>query len=246
MKKLKDKIIVVTGGSGLLGKAYINKIKEEGGIAINADINVDTDLQKLQHHIDIVNEESVKALIKNVSEKFGKIDGWVNNAYPRTKDWGIKFEDEPFSSWQQNINMHLHGYVLCCKHILEYMKQNKSGSVIHLSSIYGIQAPDFTVYEGTKMGSAAGYAAIKGGIINMTKYLAAYYGEFNLRVNCVSPGGIYDAQDPVFVNNFSKKTPLKRMGKPEDISPCITFLLSDEAAYITGHNLVVDGGWSVV
>ncbi len=244
--KLKDKVIIVTGGSGLLGKAYIDKIKSEGGIAINADIAVDVDLSKNTHTLDITNEESVIEIIKNVSEKFGQIHGWVNNAYPRTKDWGIKFEDEPFSSWRQNIDMHLNGYVLCCKLIIEHMKQFNYGSIINLSSIYGIQGPDFTVYEGTSMGNPAGYAAIKGALINFTKYLASYYGKDGIRVNCVSPGGIFDNQNPIFVNNFNKKVPLKRMGSADDIAPAIAFLLSDEAKYITGHNLVVDGGWSIV
>lgn len=246
MQRLKDKVIVVTGGSGLLGKAYLAKITSEGGIGINADINTGINLNEKQHTLDITNEESVSLLIKNVTEKFGQIHGWVNNAYPRTKDWGTKFEDEPFSSWRQNIDMHLNGYVLCCKLISEHMKQFKGGSIINLASIYGMQGPDFTVYEGTNMGSAAGYSAIKGGIINFTKYLASYYGQYNIRVNCISPGGIFDNQNEIFVNNFSKKTPLKRMGNPDDIAPAVSFLLSDEAKYITGHNLVVDGGWSIV
>lgn len=244
--RLKDKVIIVTGGSGLLGKAYLQHIISEGGIAINADLTAPIDLKDYKHTIDITNEESINLLIKNVSKNFGAIHGWVNNAYPRTKDWGVKFEDEPFSSWRQNIDMHLNGYVLCCKLISEYFKINNGGSIVNLSSIYGIQAPDFTVYEGTDMGSAAGYSAIKGGIINFTKYLAAYYGKYNIRVNCVSPGGIFDNQNELFVNNFANKTPLKRMGMPSDVAPSVSFLLSDEAKYITGHNLVVDGGWSIV
>jgi len=244
--RLKDRVIVVTGGSGLLGKAYIDKIKEEGGIPVNADINTSTELAKGQHTIDITNEVSIKELIKNVSEKFGRIHGWVNSAYPRTRDWGIKFEEEPFSSWQQNIDMHLNGYVLCCKLISKHMKQFDGGSIVNMASIYGIQGPDFTVYEGTEMGNPASYAAIKGGIINFTRYLAAYYGKYNIRVNCVSPGGIFDNQNKTFVDNYSRKTPLKRMGLPEDIAPAVSFLLSEESKYITGHNLIVDGGWTII
>jgi NAD(P)-dependent dehydrogenase (short-subunit alcohol dehydrogenase family) len=244
--RLKNKVIVVTGGNGLLGKAYINKITEDGGLAVNADINSGIDLSNFQHTLDITSEESIKLLIKNISEKYGQIHGWVNNAYPKTKDWGIKFEDEPFSSWRQNIDMHLNGYVLCCKLVSEHMKIFNNGSIINLASIYGMQGPDFTVYDGTNMGNPAGYSAIKGGIINFTKYLASYYGKYNIRVNCVSPGGIFDNQNEIFVANFSKKTPLKRMGNPDDVSPAISFLLSDESKYITGHNLVVDGGWSII
>lgn len=246
MMQLKNKIIIVTGGSGLLGSAYVKHITEQGGIAINADINVGIDLENYNHTVDITNEESIKTLINSVAEKFGQIHGWVNNAYPRTKDWGTKFEDEPFSSWRANIDMHLNGYVLCCKLICEHFKKYNEGSIVNLASIYGMQAPDFTVYEGTTIISPAGYSAIKGGLINFTKYLAAYYGIYNIRVNCVSPGGIFDNQNPIFVSNFSKKNPLKRMGNADDIAPSVTFLLSNDAKYITGHNLVVDGGWSIV
>lgn len=244
--RLDKKTIVITGGSGLLGKAYVEHVKKEGGIAINADIAVTTNLDSLTHELDISNEQSVRELVSNVTKKFGRIDGWVNNAYPHTKDWGTRFEDEPFSSWRSNIDMHLNGYVLCCKLAAESMKKNGGGSIINLASIYGIQGPDFTVYDGTQMGNPAGYSAIKGGIINFTKYLASYYGKHNVRVNCISPGGIFDDQNKIFVDNFSKKTPLKRMGEPSDIAPSVVFLLSDDAKYITGHNLVVDGGWSIV
>jgi NAD(P)-dependent dehydrogenase (short-subunit alcohol dehydrogenase family) len=126
------------------------------------------------------------------------------------------------------------------------MKKQGFGSLINMSSIYGINGPDFTIYEGTSIGNAVEYSAIKGGLVNLTKYLASYFGASGVRVNCVSPGGIYDNQDPIFVENYNKKVPLKRMGLPEDISPSIAFLLSDESKYITGHNLVVDGGWSIV
>jgi NAD(P)-dependent dehydrogenase (short-subunit alcohol dehydrogenase family) len=130
--------------------------------------------------------------------------------------------------------------------ILEYMKTKEFGSLINMASIYGIQGPDFTVYEGTNMTNPVGYAAIKGGIINLTKYLASYYGQFKIRVNSVSPGGVFDNQPPAFVTNYEKKVPLKKMALPDDIAPSIVFLLSNEASYITGHNLIVDGGWSAV
>ena len=126
------------------------------------------------------------------------------------------------------------------------MVKQKTGSVVNIASTYGIVAPDFTIYDGTEMTSPAAYAAIKGGIINMTKYFASYLGKHNVRFNCVSPGGIFDNQNPIFVANYEKKVPLKRMGKPVDIAPSISFLLSDDAGYITGHNLVVDGGWTII
>jgi NAD(P)-dependent dehydrogenase (short-subunit alcohol dehydrogenase family) len=244
--KLENKVIVVTGGSVLLGRSFIEKIKLEGGIAINADIHAANDLERGEIHLDITQEESVKLAIEKVVSNYGRIDGWVNNAYPRTKDWGTNIETLELASWRQNVDMHMNGYFCCCREVLLQMKKQGFGSVVNLSSIYGINGPDFTVYEGTAIGNAVEYSAIKGGIVNLTKYLASYFGKDGCRVNCVSPGGIFDHQDERFVANYNKKVPLKRMGNPADIAPSISFLLSDEANYITGHNLIVDGGWSIV
>ncbi len=244
---LKDKIIVVTGGKGLIGSAIIKELNMQGAICINADINCEKTIDKLEYNCDITNDDSVKELITQVVKTYSKIDGWVNNAYPRTSDWGkLPFSEEPIESWQKNIDLHLVGYARCSQFALNQMKKQGFGSLINMSSIYGILGPDFTVYEGTSMNNPSAYAAIKGGVVNLTRYMASYYGPSNVRVNCISPGGIFDNQNPVFVENYNKKTPLKRMGLPGDIAPAIAFLISDGASYITGQNLVIDGGWSIV
>jgi NAD(P)-dependent dehydrogenase (short-subunit alcohol dehydrogenase family) len=126
------------------------------------------------------------------------------------------------------------------------MKKQGSGSIVNIGSTYGVVSPDFTVYDGTEMTSPAAYTAIKGGVINFTRYLAAYFGKHGVRANCVSPGGIFDNQNPIFVKNYEHKVPLKRMGKPSDIAGPVAFLLSDDAAYVTGHNLMADGGWTCI
>lgn len=240
---LKNKVIIVTGGSGLIGKAILGHISKNGGKAINADLQDSVDLENVEFaKCDITKDNDIDELIQTVVNKHGAIDGWVNNAYPRTKDWGNKFENISYDSWKENMDMHLGGYFQCCQKALESMKENKKGSLVNIASIYGIIAPDFNIYAGTDMTSPAAYAAIKGGIINLSRYLASYYGEHGIRVNCVSPGGIFDNQLPSFVANYEKKVPLRRMGTPEDIAPSVSFLLSDEAQYISGQNLVVDGG----
>jgi NAD(P)-dependent dehydrogenase (short-subunit alcohol dehydrogenase family) len=246
MSNLTNKVVVVTGGNGLIGSAIINHLRSAEAIVINAEISVTTDLEKGLIACNITNEQSVQQAIELVVSKYRKIDGWVNCAYPRTNDWGKKFEDIVFESWKQNVDMQLNSIFICCQSIAKQMKLQKSGSIINLSSIYGIVGPDFSVYNGTEMTMPAAYSAIKGGIVNFTRYLASYLGQYGIRVNCVSPGGIYDKQNEVFVKQYEEKVPMKRMGTPADIAPAIGFLLSDEATYITGHNLVIDGGWTAI
>ncbi len=244
---LTNKIIIVTGGNGLIGKAIVADLKSKGAIVINAEINLDTESDVIEYDCDITNESSVVALLQKVLHQFGKIDGLVNNAYPRTKDWGNKFEDVSLASWNQNVDMQLGSCFFICQQVLEIMKKQLNGSIVNIASIYGVVGNDFTIYENTEgMTSPAAYSAIKGGIINFTRYLASYYGKYNVRVNAVSPGGIFNDQHPKFVEAFEKKVPLNRMGRPEDIAPAISFLLSDESTYITGHNLLVDGGWTSI
>ncbi len=242
MNKLKNKTIVITGGNGLLGNNFISYLNAEGATVINLEKNISND--EFNICCDITDEKSVKDVIKLLVDRFGKIDGWVNNAYPRTADWGNKFEDINFDSWKENVNLQLGSVFLCCKLILEHMKKNKSGSIVNIASIYGLVGPEFSIYKGTSMTTPAAYSAIKGGVINFSRYLASYYGKHGIRINCVSPGGIFNNQHKDFVKNYVNNVPLKRMGNPDDISPAVSFLLSEEASYITGQNLIVDGGWT--
>ncbi len=245
MNSLKNKIIIVTGGSGLLGREIIKDLNAKDATAINADINVETDLRKGTLQVDITSEDSVLEAIKSVSEFYGKIDGLVNNAYPRTKDWGTKFEDITYDSWKVNIDMQMNTIFLFIQKIMPELLKTK-GTIVNMASIYGVVGNDLTIYENTSIGTAAQYSAIKGGVINFTRYLASYYGRQGVRVNCVSPGGIFDNQHEIFVANYEKKVPMGRMGNPDDIAPAVSFLLSDEAKYITGQNLIVDGGWTAI
>ncbi|MBK0401711.1 SDR family oxidoreductase [Adhaeribacter sp. BT258] len=246
MFSLKDKVIIVTGGSGLLGSLFRKTIEQAGGIAINADVNASKDLDQKEYYCNITEAGSIEELFEAIVHKYGRVDGLVNNAYPRTKDWGVKFEKIPAESWKQNVDMHLNGYFLCCQVATKFMEKQGFGAIVNIASIYGIVGPDFTIYDGTEMTTPAAYSAIKGAIVNFSRYLASYYGPNGIRVNCLSPGGIFDNQPESFVRNYSAKVPLRRLGKPEDIAPALVFLLTDEAAYITGHNLIVDGGWTAI
>ncbi|HRG87428.1 MAG TPA: oxidoreductase [Chitinophagales bacterium] len=247
MNNLQDKVIIVTGGSGLIGTATVAHLKQLGAKAINAEIAVKEDNANDVIACDVTSPESVNSMIAKVVEKYGHIDGIVNNAYPRTADWGNKFEDVKLESWKANVDSQLNSCFYMCQQMAELMRKQGRGSIVNIASIYGIVGNDFTVYENTGgMTSPAAYSAIKGGVINFTRYLASYYGKHNVRVNCVSPGGVFNNQHETFVKNFENKVPLRRMAQADDIAPAVAFLLSDGAKYITGHNLVVDGGWTAI
>lgn len=245
MFKLDNKVIIVTGGSGLLGKEIINCLKILGATAINADINIKSNLKEGSLCVDVTSEKSVLDAVKSVSTFYGKIDGLVNNAYPRTSDWGTRFEDLTYESWRKNIDMQLNTVFLFTQNIMPELLKTK-GSIVNIGSIYGVVGNDFTIYRNTEVSTAAQYSAIKGGVISLTRYLASYYGKKGVRVNCVSPGGIFDNQNGNFIANYEDKVPLGRMGKPDDIAPVVSFLLSNAAKYITGQNILVDGGWTAV
>ena len=246
MKKLANQVIVVTGGSGLLGESIIQQLQSDGAIVINADINTTESPYLTSIPCDITSEQSVQETISKIINYYGKIDGLVKNAYPRTKDWGLKFESIPLVSWRKNIDFQLNSYFFISQQVLESMKTKNSGSVVNIASIYGVVGPDFSVYNETDMTMPAAYAAIKGGLINLSRYLASYFGPFGIRVNSISPGGIFNNQPESFVKRYEAKTPLRRMASPSDISPAVSFLLSNDAAYITGQNLIIDGGWTSI
>ena len=248
---LNGKIAVVTGGAGLIGKEICLGLAEAGAKTYIADINkkegikLENQSEKLKWiYFDITDEESVKKGIKTIIETDEKIDIWVNCAYPKTSDWSAKFEDIKLESWKKNVDMHLNGYFLCCQHATKQMKKQKSGSIINFGSIYGIVAPNFSIYDGTDSTMPAAYSAIKGGIITFTKYLATYFAKDGIRANVICPGGIFDNQNENLIRNYEEKTPMSRLGRPDDIVGSVIFLASDASSYITGTTLIVDGGWT--
>jgi len=246
-KRLDQKVIIITGSNGLIGKEVVEKLKSSGATIVAADLNNNSNLEEF-YCCDITSKKSIDELIKFAQHEHGRIDGLVNLAYPRTKDWGLHFEEIPYNSWRSNVDFQLNSTFYICQQVLEVMKKQRGGSIINIGSIYGVVGNDFSLYEEFGGTSPAAYSAIKGGIINLTRYLASYYGKYNIRVNCVSPGGILDEnnQPQSFINRYSEKSPLKRLGSPEEIGGPIEFLLSEDSSFVTGHNLMVDGGWTSI
>lgn len=250
MKDLKDKVIIVAGANGLIGKEIVKELHEREAKVVSADISFETAFHpdgKATFRLDLSDNASIEALVDFTLASYGRIDGLINAAYPRTKDWGkYRFEETPFRHWKENVELQLNSVFYLDQKVLDVMKRQKFGSIVNFGSIYGIVGNDFTIYEDYGGTSPVEYCAIKGGIINFTRYLASYFGKYNIRVNCVCPGGIWDHQREEFLKNYNHRCPMKRMGNPDDIAPLCLFLVSDGAKYITGQIIAADGGWTAI
>ncbi|MDO8573457.1 MAG: SDR family oxidoreductase [Candidatus Daviesbacteria bacterium] len=254
---LKGKVAFITGGVGLIGIEVTRALADAGAKVIILDIDQDK-AKKIQQslknkgkdvkyeYFDVTDLVNIDQSIDKLQKEYENIDIWVNTAYPRTKDWGNKVEELSLESWQKNVDMHLNSYAWISRKVCLLMKEQGGGSLINFGSTYGVVGNNFSVYEGTDMSSAMAYSAIKGGIINLGRYMASYFGKFNIRVNTVCPGGIFDNQNKIFVKNYERNTPLNRMGKPEEIASAVLFLSSDAASYVTGTTFMVDGGWTAI
>lgn len=238
----EGRVAVVTGAKGLLGREITAALRAAGADVWAADVVADDEPRSIA--LDITSEESIAAAYERVAAESGEIGILVNSAYPRTADWGAPLDTESYDSWLKNVDMHLGGYFATSRAAAVRMAAAGGGSIINIASIYGVVGPSYEVYEGTQMTMPSAYSAIKGGVIGMTRLLATYYGPHGVRCNCVSPGGIEDAQADSFRERYRALTPLGRMGTPDDIVGAIVFLASPAGSYVTGHNLVVDGGWS--
>lgn len=243
--------VAITGGAGLIGSAVVRAAATCGAKVLVLDTaeqqpGLADQAQVFHEAFDITNLENRTERLLAIEQRHGKIDGWVNCAYPRTKDWGVKLENVPVESWRINVEQQLNTYCLWSASVAQIMAARKAGSIVNLASIYGIVGPSFSIYDGTDMTMPAAYAAIKGGIVNYCRYLASYFGAQGVRVNAVSPGGVVDGQPAVFQRQYGQRLPLGRMAEPDEIAWPIVFLLSDAASYVTGTNFVVDGGWTAV
>lgn len=249
---LKDKVVVVTGGAGLLGKEFCKTIVKHGGTAVIAEYNMDLAKQAKEtinhdkvfvYALDITDKQSVVNLIEVLSEKFGKIDGLVNSAYPRNKNYGKHFFDVEYDDFVENVGMNLGGYFLTSQQFAKYFNTQGYGNIVNISSIYGVVAPKFEVYEDTPMTMPVEYAAIKSGLIHLTKYIAKYSKGKNIRVNTISLGGLEDAQPESFLVAYQSFCLNKGMLDASDVCGTLVYLLSDLSEYVNGQNIVVDDGF---
>jgi NAD(P)-dependent dehydrogenase (short-subunit alcohol dehydrogenase family) len=251
---LQKKVVVITGACGLLGKTFAKAAFDNKAIVVAADINEEalealkTEINSPDFHIVLLNitsDTSIKSVIAAIKNKYGKIDALVNNAYPRNKNYGTDVEKVTYKDFCENTDNHLGGYFLCMQQFSLFFKEQGHGHVISMSSIYGVMPPRFEVYENAGFTMPVEYAAIKSGVIHLTKYFAKYYKGKNIRFNCISPGGIFNKQDEGFLRKYNSLSLNKGMLDMQDITGTLLFLISDASMYINGQNLVVDDGFSL-
>jgi NAD(P)-dependent dehydrogenase (short-subunit alcohol dehydrogenase family) len=255
---LTGKVVIVCGGSGLLGKEFCRAIVRKNGTAIIADIDekasgevcrlIKNELQTRQVDfvkLDITSKESISQMVEIVVGKNHRIDALVNCAYPRNKKYGRIFEEVNYDDFCENVNLHLGGYFLVSQQLAKYFETQGYGNIVNVSSIYGVMAPRFEIYEGTGMTMPVEYAVIKSALIHLTKYMAKYYKGKNIRVNCLSPGGILRDQPPRFIEQYNCSGLSKGMLDAGDLCGSLVFLLSGDSRYINGQNIVVDDGFTL-
>jgi NAD(P)-dependent dehydrogenase (short-subunit alcohol dehydrogenase family) len=264
---LKDKVAVVTGGVGLIGAEFCKTLAEAGASVAVVDLNasliqatVDTltknGFNALGIATDITKPDSVNVMVEKVISEFGRLDVLVNSAALDPKfdatalEKGIApgaFEDYPLADWNAAMNVNLTGMFLVTQACVKQMLKNKKGSIINICSTYGLNGPDQRIYikDGKRVAyKPVYYTVTKAGVMGFTKYLAAYYAETEIRVNALTPGGVFNNHEEYFVKNYSAKTILGRMAKKDEMNGALLFLASDASSYMTGNNLIVDGGWT--
>jgi NAD(P)-dependent dehydrogenase (short-subunit alcohol dehydrogenase family) len=262
---LKGKVAVVTGGAGILGRHFCAGLADAG--ANVAVIDIDThaahslaqelassyDVTAKGYSCDVSDDHSVKQIASQILTDFNRIDILHNNAATKTSDLNAffaSFEEYELSEWRKVMSVNLDGMFLMAQAVGKIMlMQGTGGSIIQTASIYGVQGPDQRIYEGSQymgqqINTPAVYSVSKAGVIGLTKYLATYWAHRGIRVNTLTPGGVESGQNEIFLSNYSARVPLQRMSKPEEMVGALLYLASDASSYVTGQNIIIDGGLS--
>ena len=251
---LNDRVIFITGAAGLIGRRFVSVVLENGGRVVAADVSQEglSELGTLYEtdglftiQMDVNQPSSIEAAIKDAKGKFGALHGLVNSAYPRNARYGRAFFDVEYEDFCENVNLNLASTFLVSKLFAAEFKSRRSGTIVNLGSIYGVTAPDFSIYEGTPMTMPVEYAAIKSAVIHLTRYMAQYLKKDGVRVNCISPGGVLDHQPESFLSAYQARCGLQGMLEPEHLDSALLFLLDEQSKMVTGQNIVVDDGFSL-
>ena len=263
---ITDRVAIVTGGAGLLGRSHAMTLASAGAAVIIADVRkraaeetaddvrATTGRECLPLEVDVSDGASVEAMVKQVLERHGRIDILVNNAALDPKfdrehagQHPTSFEEFPLEAWQQAMDVNITGMFLCAQAVAPTMVAAGRGAIVNISSTYGLVGPDQRLYEREgklQQFKPVTYSVAKAAALGLTRYLATYFAGKGIRVNALTPGGVFADHDDEFVRRYSAKTLLGRMAEKEEISSALLFLVSDASSYMTGANLVVDGGWT--
>lgn len=251
--------MLLTGACGVLGREFSKSLLDQGARVVLADINEEALLSMKQELIisydstlvytaviDITDENIITTFLRDFHNNHGEITTLVNNAYPRNKNYGKHFFEVKYDDFCENIGLNLGGYFLMSQKYSEYIYNNQLiGNIVNISSVYGVIAPKFEIYKNTTMTMPVEYSVIKSGLIHLTKYMAKYFKGKSIRVNSLSPGGIFDNQEPAFVEKYNTHTTSKGMLDASDLSGALIFLVSDESRYVNGQNIIVDDGFTL-
>lgn len=255
---LSGRIVILTGAAGLLGTQYAKGLSQAGANVVLADIEYAKckqlainlgkiySVNPLAIKLDLTNPKSVKNMISKTIKKYSRIDVLINNAMFREqkKERSDPIEKLPLSTWNKAISVNLTGMFLCCREVGPIMLKQKRGVIINIGSIYGIVGADQRIYGKSGINSSIVYAVTKSAVLNFTRYLASYWNNTGIRVNTLSLGGVENNQDATFIKNYSYKNMMGRMANKDEYVGAILFLSSDASSYMTGSNLIVDGGWT--
>jgi NAD(P)-dependent dehydrogenase (short-subunit alcohol dehydrogenase family) len=254
---LKGKNIVIIGGAGLIGREFTRQCLEHGATVVVAESNMKKvrtllatlptfKTQLMAERVDTTNEKSVRSLVTRLEKKLKHIDGLVNTAHFSTGKPGATPTEVEYKDFLDYLNDHIGGPFLAAREFAKHMMGHGGGSIVFMGSIYGIKAPRFEIYKGTPMTVRAEYEIAKAGLIQLTKHLAKQWGPNGIRVNTISPGGVFDNQNPKFVKAYTAHAVLgNRMAHPDDIAPALVYLISEAGKYVTGQNIIIDGGWTL-
>lgn len=248
-------VVVLTGGGGIIGRAMTVDLAAAGFAVAVVDRDLDAatsaaalaDGHAAPFVADVSDREQLVALQEQVESRLGPVEALICNAATKSENFFAPYPEFPLEDWNQVLATNLTGPMLCSQVFGAAMAERGHGAVVNVLSIYGIVAPDQRIYEGSEyegrpINTPAVYSASKAGLWGLTQYLASYWGDRGVRVNAVTPGGVFSGQNDTFVSSYSRRTMLGRMARPEEIAAAARFLVSAEASYITGQNVVVDGG----
>jgi NAD(P)-dependent dehydrogenase (short-subunit alcohol dehydrogenase family) len=254
---LKDRVALVTGGAGHIGRAICQTLAEQGASVVVLDrdgaeavadeVREQYGIATMGVNLDLADEDAVRQVPKRIVSKFGRFDILVNNAAfvgsSELQGWAVPFLEQSAETWRAALEVNLTSAFILSQAASTHLSRGSKGSIINIASIYGVLGPDWRLYEGTGMGNPAAYAASKGGIVQLSRWLATTLAP-SVRVNSICPGGVFRGQPDSFLEKYQSRTPMGRMATEEDFKGVVAFLASDASAYVTGQNILVDGGWS--